>query len=400
MNESIVILGGGYAGLQSALYFYKEGITPILIDKNSAHELLPELPYRINKRKLQTEVPFSELIGKKKINFVQSEVTGVNYQTKQITLKDHAPVMFDKLVLALGSQPNFFNIPGLKEYSLTFITTLQADKFNKLIEENFNKATQCPIGSTEYKEYLTIIIGGGGLTGIEVAGELLEKLPKLAKEKGINKADIKIYLIEAMDSLMPGGDKVLSKRVTNYFFEQPMVELVLNSPIKEAFDGGVKVADERVIKAKTILWTGGIRANAFFDKPFINENGEETKWPLGRGFRLEVDDLYRVKGVSNTYAAGDNALIIDPSTKTPFALNGQAAYKQGRAVVDYVIADINKVPVSPKKIKLDGVLVSLGPKIGVGTLWSPLKYNLQVNIISKLIKDFVELRYKKFDIRE
>ncbi len=396
MKPKVVILGGGYAGLQTALDLPNDEAEVILIDKKPCHELLPELPYRITETHLKTEIPFSELLRNKKVNFVQAQVSSINYQDKQVKLLDGEPIPFDYLVLALGSQTNYFNIPGLKENSIGFITTSQVDRVNQVLRENFSKAQK---GSPDYKEHLSVVIGGGGLTGVEVAGELLQSLPKLAKEFGHSVDDIKIYMIEALDSLMPVGDKELSTKVTEYFKEQKIVELCLASPIKEAAHAQVTLADGRVIKANTIVWTGGIRANTFLEKPYIDENGEEVKWPLGRGFRVEVDDFYQVKGRPHTYAVGDNALIIDPETKNPFPLNGQAAYKQGRIVADYILADIHHKQKKAKKVKLEGVLVSLGSNFATGTIWNPFKLPLPVSRLTKKIKDAVELRYRLFDIR-
>jgi NADH dehydrogenase FAD-containing subunit len=114
---------------------------------------------------------------------------------------------------------------------------------------------------------------------------------------------------------------------------------------------------------------------------------------------LEVDELYRVQGVPDTYAIGDNALIYDRSTGQPFVQNGQAASKQGELVVDYLTADLAGEQVSPKDIELSGVLISLGPYLGTGTLYQPCKVNLPISIFSRKLKKIVEWRYKTMDIR-
>lgn len=399
INKKVIILGGGYSGLQVALVLAKEeNLETILIDKNSYHELLPELPYRINKEDCKTTIPFAELIEKHNIKFIQDQALKINYQNQQVDLKSGGNINFDYLVLALGSHTNYFNIPGLKENSLGFITTSQVDAVNEKINDNFEKAKNKP---SNYAELMSVVVGGGGLTGIEVVGELLDKLPKLAESKRLNPDDIKIYLVEALDNLLSGADKKLSAKITNYFQNHTNLELVLNTPISAAALNSVELANGRTIKAETIIWTGGIRGNTFFDNLFVDENGQDAKWPLGRGFRLEVDEFYKVKGLPKTYAAGDNALIMNPENNLPFPLNGQAAYQQGRALAEYIIADINGKSIKPKKIKLQGILVSLGPKVGTGTLWlSPFKFQLPLGKISRLFKSLVELRYSKIDIRK
>ncbi|MBO1063134.1 MAG: FAD-dependent oxidoreductase [Aphanizomenon flos-aquae CP01] len=398
-KEKIVILGGGYAGLQTALELHRKGYSAILIDKNSAHELLPELPHAISNRNLKTRIEFSKLIKNKSINLIQKEVIGFDLYKKEIKFVDQSIQEFDYLVIALGSNTNYFNIPGLRENSHGFITTKQVKEFNDLLESNFQKAKDFPVDSNEYKEFLSVIVGGGGLTGVEVAGELIHKMPKLAKQNGLNPDHVKIYLVEAQSGLLPGGDKKLSDKVTDFFHNQKLVESVLGVAVKEGFAGGVKLSDDRILKSKIVLWTGGIRGNILLEKGMVDEEGKENKWPLGRGFRIEVDEYFRVKGNPAVYAIGDNALYIDPKSGQPFPLNGQAAYKEGRAVAKYIVANIENREVPCEKIDLEGIMVSLGPLSGTGSVWKPLKLDLPVNMLSRVMKQLIELRYKLLNIR-
>lgn len=399
MNKRIVILGAGYSGLQAALELDSKGYSCTLIDKNSFHELLPELPHILSNSEIKTTIPISTLIKDKSINFVQGEITKINYQKKHIELKNLSNIEFNYLALAVGTNTNFFNIPGLEENSLTFHSTKDVEHFMNHLRQNFAKAKGLDPSSDEYKELLTIIVGGGGLTGVEVAGELLYELPKLAKEFKINKKDIKLYLIEALERLLMVLDKEVSETITNFFTNRSDIQLLLKSSIKEVKPDEVQLADGMKIRAKTILWTGGIRANKLLEKPFIDENGQEAKFPLARGFRIEVDEFYKVKGRPETFAIGDNALIIDPETNQPFAQNGQAAYKQGKALAKYLIAEIKNEKKTLKKVKLDGLMVSLGPKLGSGMIINPLTVHLPISPIARKMKQLIEMRYKYFDIK-
>lgn len=399
MNKKIVILGAGYSGLQAALELHSKGYSCTLIDKNDFHELLPELPHILSNDELKTTIPIKNLIKDKSINFIQGEITKINYQKKQIELNDQNAVQFDYLVLAVGTNTNFFNIPGLEENSLTFHSTKDVEIFKHHVRQNFSKAKEVDPSSNEYKELLTIIVGGGGLTGVEVAGELLHELPKLAKEFKINKKDIKLYLIEALERLLMVLDKEVSQTITNFFTNRSDIQLLLKSSIKEVKPNEVELADGMSIRGRTILWTGGIRANKLLEKPFINENGEEEKYPLSRGFRIEVDEFYKVKGRSETFAIGDNALIIDPETQQPFAQNGQAAYKQGKTLAKYIVSEIKNEKKTLKKVKLDGLMVSLGPKLGSGMIINPVTVHLPISPIARKMKQLIEMRYKYLDIK-
>ncbi len=408
-NHKIVIIGAGYAGLQAAIELEKQNYQCVLIDKNDYHELLPELPHKITHKTLNTQIPLSELLENKSIEFMKAEVKQINYQNKKVLIHrsgnpENSSVDFDSLILALGSQTNYFNIPGLQENSLGFINTKQVQDLESKLENNFAKAKNLDPSSDEYKELLSVIVGGGGLTGVEVAGELIYFLPDLAKKYNLNPQHIKIYIIEAFNALMAAGDKDLSDKVTQFFRQQKQVKLVLGQPIEEAFEDNVRLKDGKVIKAKTILWTGGIRGNCFFELEFINEAGDLSKWLLGRGLRVEVDEFLRVQGRPNTYAIGDNALFLDPITKQPFPLNGQAACKHGVAVAHYIMATINGQTLTAENFKMQGVLVSLGPEIGTGSLEIGQKKIILpsgkiLGKLSRKVKTAVEARYKYFDIR-
>ena len=403
-NHKIIIIGAGYAGLQAAIELEKENYKCILIDKNDCHELLPELPHKITKKNLNTQIPFAELLENRSIQFVKAEVKQINYQSKKVILKDQTDLDFDYLILALGSQTNYFNIPGLKENSIGFINTNQVKELLEKLENNFAQAKNLDPSSAEYKELLSVIVGGGGLTGVEVAAELIYYLSDLARKHNLNSAHIKIYIIEALNALMAAGDKDLSNKVTEFFKKEKQIELVFGQPIEEAFEDSVRLKDGKIIKAKAIVWTGGIRGNAFLENEFIDENGDLKKFPIGRGFRIEVDEFLRVKERPNTYAIGDNALFLDPETKQPFPLNGQAASKHGIGVAHYLISAITGEKLKEKKFELQGVLVSLGPEIGTGALEIGKKKIILptgkiLGKMSRQVKTAIEARYKYLDIR-
>lgn len=398
-DSKIVILGGGYAGLQAAIELDKKGYKSTLIDKNNYHDLLPELPHKISDPNLETQEVFSKLLRNKSVKFVQAEIQQINYKKMEVELLNKDAVPFDYVIISMGSSTNYFNIPGLRENSFTFHSSKDVSHFQELLKSNFSKAKDLPVGSDEYKEHLSIVVGGGGLTGVEVVAELLHQMPKVARKMSLNPDDVRIHLIEAQEYLLNILDEPVSKAITNYFKQEKQLDLILNCPINEVFPGEVHLKDGRVLKSKAILWTGGIRGNVFLEKTFLDEAGQEASFPLGRGFRIEVDEFFKVKGLNKTYAVGDNALGIDPKTKQAYPQNGQAAYKQGKLAAHYLVAEIEKKKVDPKEVSLEGVLVSLGPKLGGGVIMKPKTFYLPISWMSRIFKRLIELRYRLMDIR-
>lgn len=399
-----IILGGGYAGLQVALHLNAHLTDVILIDPNTHHELAPESPHRISNPKLETNIPFTNLLKKKDTQIINQAVSEVNYQTKSVTLANGEQVEFDYLVIALGCNTNYFGIKGLEEHSLPFVNTADADKVLQTIESNIELATSLSKESVEYKQALSFVVGGGGLTGVEVAAELLYVLPTLFEKHNLDYTDCQIHLVEGMEVLLPamrGTDRNLSQKVTDFFQNRQDITIHLNSFITEASQNSITLKDGTNIQANTILWTGGIRGNKFVDKPYINKSGESANWPLARGFRIKVDENYQVTDTENTFVVGDISCAIDPLTEHPYIQNGQIAYQQGKIVSKVIntMLEGGNLQSIDKKISNKGVLVSLGPSIGAGIMYSPLRVELPVNPISRFIKKLIETRYKVLDIR-
>jgi len=398
-TKKVLVLGGGYAGLQACLKLSGHCEVKV-IDKRSHHELLPELPHRINQKNLTTAISFSKLLENKEVDFIQGEAQQINHQKKSVFLKDGSEHSFDYLILALGGETNYFGIPGLKEHSLGFINDKQVDELVSTINNNFDKSLYTE-DQTEEEKLRSVIVGGGGLTGVEVVGELIYYFTKLLDKP--ESYDFKIYLVEATSALLLACGDTLSKQVTKFLSNHDdRVEVILDSPITEAHPNKIILKDGREIEAGVILWTGGIRGHSFMEEKYISESGKESNWPLGRGHRLEVDERYRVKGFSDIFAVGDLALGIDPQTNQPFPQNGQIACKQGKEVAGYLLHIMNDQPedsYQPSEISSDGVLVSLGPKLGTGTIYKPLNIDLPISIPSRLIKKAIEIRYKIFDIK-
>jgi|GEM_PF-3839580 len=399
-HQKILILGAGYAGLQVALELSRQGYQSILLDKSEFHELKPELPHLLNRKRLKTKIPLKSLTKDKKIKLIFGQADLINYQEKEVALVSGEKIKFDYLVLALGSEANYYNIPGLKENALILLETEQAEAYVKQIEINFAQAKNLAKNDPDRAKVLTFVIGGGGLTGVEVASEMGYLIPKLLKKyPEIDEQEVKVYLIEGMKSLLPGTEENLSKKIEDFFKKkQSNVSLILNTFIKEVKENEVILSNQQKIVTKSILWTGGIKGSSFLEKEFINLLGERENFILSRGSRLEVDQFFRVKDSEHTFAIGDIAVYKDPQTRQQIPPNGQIACKQGKLVAQNIIRLIKQEELVYKEIRMQGVLVSLGPNSGSGIIYDPVKLELPLGFVSRKIKALVEARYKYFDI--
>ena len=185
-NVQILIAGGGYAGIQTALgleRLLKKNHTKIqLIDRNMYHTLLPSLPEILSKRGFSI-IYYKDVIQGKKIDFIQADITNIDLDRKLVlTSNPSYRLGYDFLVLSLGSRPFLPNIPGLREHSFRFNSIENA---NRIAERLSSKDMTDPIENTN------IVIGGGGATGVEVAGEIAA----LIKKKNQRYNNIQVILV-------------------------------------------------------------------------------------------------------------------------------------------------------------------------------------------------------------
>ena len=203
--KNIVIIGAGYGGLTAALrierllkknVFFKVH----LIDKNPFHTIKTQL-HEAAVRKAEVSIPLYKILKNKNIQFHLGEVKNIDVQNKIIQLDDKQ-ISFQFLVIAIGSKVNYYKIPGMEENSFPLQTLHDADN----IYEHISKI--CARAASENdemlrKDNLRFVIGGGGLSGVEFAGELADHTSKCVANFNIDNKDVEIIIIEAADRLVP-----------------------------------------------------------------------------------------------------------------------------------------------------------------------------------------------------
>ena len=204
MRKEILILGAGYGGLLSALSAREHlsteeaGIT--IINRVGSHQIITEL-HRLaagNVHEKAVALPLEKLLKGKSINIVIGDVQNIDVEGKKVALNDGTSYRYDNLVLALGSETNYFGIPGLQENSLTLKSVADANRVFNHVKDRIKA-----YASSKNKADATFIIGGGGLTGVELVGELADELPGICRHYGVDFADVSLSLVEAMPTILP-----------------------------------------------------------------------------------------------------------------------------------------------------------------------------------------------------
>ncbi|MBI4093250.1 MAG: NAD(P)/FAD-dependent oxidoreductase [Candidatus Kerfeldbacteria bacterium] len=368
LRKQVVILGGGFAGLSAALQLanepgFRRDYNVTLVDKNCYHlyhGLLYEVAtahFEIRPQDIQylqggvciRLKALGELVTKRQIDFMQATVTGIDRQRQRVLCGHEPDFGYDHLVIALGSEPTDYGIAGLREHSVSLRDIPDALAIRDKVRLLIAKSNQSP-GTTRQ-----IIVAGGGFTGVEFAGELLEYIRRLVRQRVIAPNAIGVTIVEASDALLKSLGADVS-RAAQQRLARLGARFELGAPIARIGNQAVQLPDGRAIPFDLLVWSGGIQANRLlksFDIPTV-----------GRG-QVAVEPTLRVKGSENLWAAGDCVMFIDPATGKPIPQVAPLASDAGRQVAKNVARSINGLPLLPWQPRHFGFVVPVGGKFAI-----------------------------------
>ncbi len=296
----VVIIGAGFAGLNAAKSLKNIPIEILMIDQNNYHTFQPLL-YQVATAGLETSDIAHQIRGifhgQKNFHFRQGKVIGLDWQNKDVLLEGGEAIGFDYLVLGAGAVYNDFGTPGVKEHGFLLKTLTQANNLRSHILQQFELASQHPELIEE--GILNVVIVGGGPTGVEMAGTMIELfgrvLPKDYPELDMSKA--KVILLESSDEILTP----FTPRTRIYALEvlrKRGVDMQLNSRVSAVDAHQVTLKDGRTLPTKTLIWAAGVRAS-----PLVDVLGLE----LDKGFRVKVNADLSVADKPHVFVLGDMA---------------------------------------------------------------------------------------------
>lgn len=353
-KERIVIVGGGFGGLQMARKLAKSDYQVVLIDRNNYHQFQP-LFYQVAMAGLEPSsiiFPFRKVFQNKKNVFIRvTEVTEVNTDDQRI----ETPLgycNYDHLIVATGADTNFFGNEELAKKALPMKSVAEALYLRNEILEDYEGALTTPDYNLR-QGLVDIVIVGGGPTGVELAGALSEMrryvLPKDYPELNVEE-EMEIYLIQAGPQLLKGMSEHAADKALTYL-EDLGVKVWLNSRVVE-FDGEcVKMDDGREIYAQKVIWAAGVRGTPI---PGLPEDS------ITYGNRLAVDREHRVKGFDNVYALGDVAYMEEPDFPQGHPQVAQVAIQMGKNLALNFKNRIKKRPAVPFSYDDKGSMATVG----------------------------------------
>jgi NADH dehydrogenase len=360
-KKKIVVLGGGYAGvhaaktLHKAFKRHKDKVEITLIDKNRHHILMTEL-HEVAGNRVPADsvrISFDRIFSGKMVNVVRDTIDAIDFN-EQVLTGGVSSYPYDQLIIATGAETADFNIPGVKEHAFYLWSLDEAIKIRCHIEETVRKAAK-ETDEQKRKQMLTFVVAGGGFTGVEMVGELIEWLPVLCKENGIDhKKEVRLILAEALGNILSMlGEKPRAKAFAN--LQKRGVEIMLNSLITQVSADGFVTRHGVEIATKTLIWTCGIRGTQFC------ENLELTDGKIGRKL---VNEFMQTPDHENVYVVGDGMWFLEDNRAVPQIV--EAAEQTARTAADTIIYAIKselglkaKEP-KPFKSNFHGYMISVG----------------------------------------
>ena len=361
-QSRIVIAGAGYAGLQAAQRSGRwlekhDEVEMTLVDRNDYHQLITELPRVATGTRAESRVQIqTDALLSERVRFVQTVITGFDLNERCL-VTNAGRLPYDYLVLALGSRPNDFGIPGLAEQVLSPYSAEEAQQVWEAVNDSVRRAATTT-DRGEQQRLLTIVIGGGGATGVELAGAFAEGLPKLAKKYGCPPELIRVILIEAGHTILAGSSPSLIAKAMSTL-QELNVDVRTNTAVAEAVPHGFRTKNGMLMEGGAFIWAGGVKA-----PDLVRGSGLQ----VGYNGRIKVDEYLRALQHVDIFVAGDLASVVDAQSGRALPVLAQVALQEGTTVARNLRATIEQRALEPFKFGDKGFVVSIGDRAGVAEL--------------------------------
>ena len=338
MSEQVVVVGSGYAGAGAvqSLESSVGGEADITWVSNVDHHLVLHETHRCIKDpsiEEKVKIPIDD-IKSPSTEFVQETVEHVDTDDRRVDFANGGGIEYDYLLVGLGTRTAFFGIDGLKEHAHTMKSLDDALGIHEEVATAANEATQT--------DPAQIVVGGAGLSGIQVAGEI-------AEYRDEHSAPIDIYLVEGLDEIFPGNDAGVQSALRS-LLEERNVNIMCGEFIGEVDDDTVYVGEDAELSYDVLVWTGGITGQDAVRDADVDKDDRNYRLKSGRTFQTSNDRVF---------AIGDAALIDQPGEE-PAPPTAQAAWQAAEVVGENIAREMRGKPLKKWKYDNKGTVISVG----------------------------------------
>jgi NADH dehydrogenase len=370
-GKRLVILGGGFAGLDVARAVgrsraAREYWDTVLVDKENFFQFNPLLP-AVAVGAVETRhivYPLRQMAKHRRIRFLKNKAIRIDLARREVVLHNNLVQPFDVLVIAIGSITNYYGVEGAAAHTTPFKTIADAMTLRARVVELFEMAEQAE-SVTQRRRLLSFAIVGGGVTGVEVAAELIEMAREtlLPRYPNLSHQDLSITIVEGGPRIVPSA-KPEHAAYVHRFLERRGVGILLGAPVRKVEAKRLLLADGRAIDAFTLIWTAGVTP-----PPVVRQ------LPLSfhKDGRALVDDRLHPlaangEPVEDVYVLGDCAASRRADGAYQPALS-QTAVAMGAYVGETLVRRAHGKPAEPFRFADVGYIISLGKHSSVVSLF-------------------------------
>jgi len=367
-KTKIVVLGGGFAGLYAAMRLCRMAarradVDVTVINRTNYILFTPMLHEVVvgDLYPLDITNPIRGLLHHAK--FVEAEVRAIDLSARRVRCTSGIAELemefeFDHLLIALGSETNFFDLPGVSDWAITMKTLRDATVLRNMVLALLEEAN-LHTDPAEQQQLLTFLIAGGGFTGVETGGALNDFLREAVKfYPQLNKDVVRVIIVQGGDVLLPELGEKLGHYAERKLLQRK-VEVIKHVRVAGYDGSSARLSNGQSIPAGTLIWTAGVKPSpAIAALPCHTEHG-----------RLVVNEFLAVPGYPGLWAVGDCAAVPDLKTGKLQPPTAQHGLREGVVVADNIVATILGRPLKPFTFTTLGQLAAIGHRTGVAMVF-------------------------------
>lgn len=350
----VVIIGGGFAGVNLIKALANKNLQVVLIDKHNYHTFQPLL-YQVSSSGLEPDsiaYPLRKIIKNHKTSFFRlAEVEQILPERNEI-ITSIGHLAYDYLVIATGTKTNYFGNKAIQSFSMPMKTVPQALNIRSLILQNFEKAAIADTRA-EREAFLNFVIVGAGPTGVELAGAIAElKNNVLPRDyHDLNPDDMHIHLLEGADRVLPPMSEHASKKAFQ-FLDKLGVKVHCNTFVKHYDGTSVTTNSELKMESETLIWAAGVTGAPI--------HGLKVEALMEQANRYKVNPFNQIEDYTNIFAVGDIALMTSDEYPKGHPQVAQPAIQQGKLLGKNLLRLIENKPMIPFVYKDKGSMATIG----------------------------------------
>jgi NADH dehydrogenase len=367
VKKRIVILGGGFGGLYTALEFERTiardpDVEVTLVSHDNFFLFTPMLHEVAASDLDMTHIvnPIRKLL--KRVQFFQGDVKHIRLDEKRVEVshgadRHHHELEYDHLIVGVGNITNYFGLPGLQQHALTMKSLGDAIFLRNRLIQNLEEADfECTEDRTPL---MTIVVAGGGFAGVETIAAVNDFLREaIPFYKNLGEEDLRIVLVHPGPVVLPELSEKLGAYAGRKLTERG-IEIRLNTRVLGYQNGIASLSDGSSVSSATLVWTAGTAPHPILDMvPCLKDRG-----------RIATNEFMEVPGWPGVWAVGDCASIPDPRTGKPYPPTAQHALRQGKVLARNVCADIRGERKKPFVFSTLGQLAAIGKRTGVAQMF-------------------------------